>query len=136
MEKRSRMIPGNSKKSRVWQKTNGHCHLCSQELKRDDWRIDHLVPRDDGGPDDEWNLLPSCIFCNGMKKAADRYKMRRILMYGRYCLDEATRRDKSDIGKELYEFVGGRAKQTAGRAKSKPPHIQLWKQTPRKLRDR
>ena len=98
MEKRSRKIEENTKKRRVWEKTHGYCHLCSERLYKDQWRIDHLVPRARGGSDDEWNLLPCCIFCNGMKKAAETYKMRRVLMYGRYCLKEATSPREVGIG--------------------------------------
>ena len=134
MKKRSRKIEGNTKKGRIWEKTDGHCHLCSERLYTDEWRIDHLLPRAQGGSDEEWNLLPCCVFCNGMKKAAETYMMRRVLMYGRYCLEEATRRDTSEGGKTIYEVVGRKVKSTANRAqrKRKPPHTQLWKQTPKK----
>ena len=55
-------------------------------------------------------------------------------MYGRYCLEEATRRDTSPGGRTIYEVVGRKVKSTAGRAQKKPPHVQLWKQTERKSR--
>ena len=84
MKKRNRKIEGNTKKGRIWEKTDGHCHLCSEQLYTDEWRIDHLLPRAQGGSDEEWNLLSCCVFCNGMKKAAETYMMRRVLMYGRY----------------------------------------------------
>ena len=93
MKTRSRKIEGNTKKRRIWEKAHGYCDLCSERLYKNKWRIDHLVPRARGGSDEEWNLLPCCVFCNSMKKAAETYKMRRVLMYGRYCLEEATRRD-------------------------------------------
>ena len=131
MPKRSRRIDEGSRKGRIWAKTDGHCHLCGERLYADEWHIDHVVPRTHQGTDDERNLLPCCVFCNGMKKAAKTYRMRRFLMYGRYCLDEATRRDKSKMGQEIYEFVGHRVKATGKRSRSKPAHVQLWKQTPR-----
>ncbi len=53
-------------------------------------------------------------------------------MYGRYCLDEATRRATSEDGKVIYSVVGRRVKRVSRRAKDKPPHIQLWKQTEKK----
>lgn len=78
-----RVAKGNNKKARVWNKTLGHCHLCGEKLKKSEpWQIDHLVPRAHDGPDDEWNLLPICGFCNRIKKAARTYTMRRVLMYG------------------------------------------------------
>ena len=96
------------------------------------WEIDHVVPRESNGSNEEWNLLPICRFCNGMKKAAKTYKMRRVLMYGRYCLDKATERAKTADGATIYEIVGRRIKSVMSRAKTKPPHVQLWKQTPKK----
>lgn len=117
----------------MWDKTEGHCHLCGERMTYDGkWEIDHLVPRETGGVDDEWNLLPICRFCNGMKKAAKTYKMRRVLMYGRYCLDKATERETSADGAKIYELVGRRVKTVMRRAVDKPPHVQLWKQTPKK----
>ena len=128
-----RTVNKKNRKARVWNKTEGHCHLCGERLSYDgSWAIDHLVPRASGGPDDEWNLLPACHFCNGMKKAARTYKMRRVLMYGRYCLDKATERETSDDGALIHQIVGRRVKNASGRAKIKPPHVQLWKQTPKK----
>ena len=94
--------------------------------------MDHLVPKAQRGTDDEWNLLPSCSFCNGMKKAAKTYRMRRLLMYGRYCLDEATRRATSSAGETVYELVRRRVRGTMARAKEKPPHTYLWVHTPKK----
>ena len=31
--------------------------------------IDHLVPLEDGGPDDEWNTAPLCRDCHVIKAA-------------------------------------------------------------------
>ena len=123
--------PGFSERIGNSRRTGGYCHLCGKRLYVDEWHIDHIVPRIHQGADDERNLLPCCVFCNGMKKAATTYRMRRLLMYGRYCLEKATRRDKSQMGQDIYEFVGRRVKATAKRSRSKPPHVQLWKQTPR-----
>ena len=94
--------------------------------------MDHLVPQASGGIDEDWNLLPICGFCNRMKKAAETYKMRRILMYGRYCLDEAVRRESSPDGQTIYAVVRRRIESLTERSKVKPLHVQLWKQTPKK----
>jgi hypothetical protein len=123
----------DNRKARVWNKTEGHCHLCGERMSYlGKWQIDHLVPRESNGTNEEWNLLPICRFCNGMKKAARTYKMRRVLMYGRYCLDKATERAKSADGATIYEIVGRRVKSVTSKARTKPPHVQLWKQTPKK----
>ena len=115
MQKRSRRINENSKQGRIWAKTDGYCHLCGTRLYVGEWHLDHIVPRVHHGADDEHNLLPYCVFCNGMKKAATTYRMRRLLMYGRYCLEKATRRDKSPMGQDIYALVERRVKATAKR---------------------
>ncbi len=131
--KSKRLRGENNERARVWNRTEGHCHLCSARLKWDDkWHIDHLVPRHSGGPDEDWNLLPACTFCNGIKKSAVTYKMRRVLMYGRYCLDEATRRGESEHGATIYECVEKRVKALRDKSKKRPAHVHLWKYTPRK----
>jgi len=133
MSKNKRLAEENTKKNRVWNKTLGHCHLCGERLDfTGDWQMDHVVPRQSRGADAEWNLLPICGFCNRMKKAARTYKMRRVLMYGRYCLDEATRRARSQAGQMIYDVVGRRVKNLRSRSADKPPHVQLWKQTEKK----
>ena len=129
---KQRVAKSNSKKDRVWNKTHGHCHLCGERLNKADWQIDHLVPRERGGADEDWNLLPICGFCNRMKKAATEYKMRRILMYGRYCLDEAAKRDYSDAGKTIHQVVRRRVRVVKQRSASQAPHYHLWKHAPKK----
>ena len=129
---KKRLKRTTDRQARVWNRTEGHCHLCSEKLKKDDWQIDHLVPRAKGGPDDDWNLLPICGFCNRIKKAAHGYRMRRVLMYGRYCLDKAMERETSAEGETIYNVVKRRVKALSARAKTKPLHVQLWKQTPKK----
>ena len=130
---KKRIAPATNKKGRIWNKTLGHCHLCGEKLRLDGkWQMDHVVPRARGGADEEWNLLPVCGFCNRLKSAAKTYRMRRILMYGRYCLDEAIRRDRSWRGQIIYdEVVGRRVRILRSRATNKPPHVYLWKHTPR-----
>ena len=133
MSKHGRVRKSTTRKGRVWNRTHGYCHLCSEKLRFEgDWQIDHVVPKATGGPDEEWNFLPICGFCNRMKKAAKTYKMRRVLMYGRYCLDEATRRATSEAGQAIYGVVGKRVRTAVNRATNKPPHMQLWKQTPKR----
>ncbi len=130
---KKRKLEVNTRKSRVWNKTEGHCHLCGERFAFEDkWEVDHLVPRAKGGVDEEWNLLPICRFCNIMKKAARTYQMRRVLMYGRYCLDLATKRATSVDGARIFELVGRRVKSVASNAKAKPLHMQLWRHTPKK----
>lgn len=33
-----------------------------------DLTVDHIIPKEKGGTDDEWNLTVACRTCNGRKK--------------------------------------------------------------------
>jgi len=44
----------------------GYC-LSPQKLVMARLQIEHIIPRSQGGPDDEANLWLSCSFCNGHK---------------------------------------------------------------------
>lgn len=135
MGKDKRVLDPSTKKNRVWNTTRGHCHLCGEKLRKSEpWQMDHLVPRAAGGLDNEWNLLPICGFCNRIKKAARTYQMRRVLMYGRYCLNEATRRETSEYGQTIFSLVGRRVKSLTRRSRERPLDVQLWKRTPKKPR--
>lgn len=77
--------------------------------------MDHVVPlARPNTSNDLWNLLPSCTFCNGMKKAAVGQRMRAMLMVGRYCLDRVRKRGKDALGAETYAMVEARIKYTKG----------------------
>jgi 5-methylcytosine-specific restriction endonuclease McrA len=48
------------------------CVLCGarrSQRARVAFDIDHLVPLEDGGPDDEWNTAPLCRDCHTIKGA-------------------------------------------------------------------
>jgi 5-methylcytosine-specific restriction endonuclease McrA len=65
-------------KQKVFDKTNGCCHLCNKKLvfsnyglrssgKRGKWEVDHSVPVAKGGSNHLNNYLPACISCNRSK---------------------------------------------------------------------
>jgi 5-methylcytosine-specific restriction endonuclease McrA len=48
------------------------CVICGarrSERERVAFDIDHLVPLEDGGPDDDWNTAPLCRDCHTLKGA-------------------------------------------------------------------
>ncbi len=114
------------KRRLVWEKTQGHCHLCGDTLNEDNWVIEHIVPRvfTDHSAEDLWNLLPACRFCNGIKKGLGPDHMRRVLMYGRYCATES--KFSTDVGTAIYEYVGRRAQRSGSE------HQRLWAMTTRR----
>lgn len=75
-------------KRRVFDKTDGICHLCGkrlvfdnygQEGERGAWQIEHSHARSDGGVDDLRNLRPACIDCNLSKQDRNVTEFRREL---------------------------------------------------------
>lgn len=66
----------NDNLKRVYEKTNGKCHLCGRGLcfrnhgragARGAWEIEHSRPRAKGGTDHGNNLFPAHIPCNRSK---------------------------------------------------------------------
>ncbi len=58
---------------KIYQKTNGNCHLCHKKLSftnygvrglKGAWHIEHSVPKAKGGTDNLNNLYAACIKCN------------------------------------------------------------------------
>jgi 5-methylcytosine-specific restriction endonuclease McrA len=62
-----------SQLDRIFERTDGECHLCHRRLTRANyglhgargcWEVDHCVPRAHGGGDHGNNLRAACIACN------------------------------------------------------------------------
>ena len=51
----------------VYEKYNGHCAYCDQDLAYKDMQIDHLHPVYLGGKDELENYMPACRACNFYK---------------------------------------------------------------------
>ncbi len=59
-------------RERVWAATGGKCFYCSVEMVRESgfphsFVVDHIVPKNAGGPDHVANFIPACAKCNGDK---------------------------------------------------------------------
>ncbi len=63
------MSTGKKEKKYLYIRDNGMCRYCGKKLKYHQGTIDHYVPRSKGGPDDYYNLLLSCRYCNRIKKS-------------------------------------------------------------------
>ena len=61
------MAISKTKRAEVYAKFHGKCAYCGSELEIDNWQVDHLHPRQNGGTDAIENLLPSCRICNHYK---------------------------------------------------------------------
>lgn len=57
-------------RAQVWAKTNGQCWYCGKLMNPwEDFTIDHMDPRKQGGGDELSNLVPCCKRCNSRKHA-------------------------------------------------------------------
>ncbi len=61
------LIP--SHRQRIFDKTEGQCFYCGNNLNISNFHIDHKIPRSKEGSNREDNLVPSCPPCN-MRKGA------------------------------------------------------------------
>jgi len=70
------MVYDNETLNCIYEKTEGHCHICGKKLSFSNyhrlgrtgaWEVDHSVPVAKGGTDHLNNLFPACIACNREK---------------------------------------------------------------------
>jgi hypothetical protein len=49
----------------IYQKTDGKCTYCHRDLDPfEDWHVDHIIPKCQGGKNEMDNLTPACASCN------------------------------------------------------------------------
>lgn len=63
----SRGADWESLRIRVLNRDGWRCVYCGKELSGSDATADHIVPKDAGGVDAEWNLVACCRRDNGRK---------------------------------------------------------------------
>ena len=54
------------------------CELCGISAEKKALEVDHIIPRNSGGNDDETNLQALCYSCNAMKRDRDNTDFRQI----------------------------------------------------------
>lgn len=57
----------NSRRTKVFSKTDGKCYYCGSALCFETFHIDHMHPIALGGCNLQENLAPACSFCNTSK---------------------------------------------------------------------
>jgi len=62
------------KRVEILKREDYKCFYCLHELQRDDFYLDHLVPRTQGGQNYRSNLVASCRTCNTKKNALEPEK--------------------------------------------------------------
>ena len=54
-------------RQKVFEKFNGHCAYCGDELELKKMHVDHILARLRGGENNYSNYNPACISCNASK---------------------------------------------------------------------
>jgi ATP adenylyltransferase len=63
---------------RILSRAKFRCELCGISADQKALEVDHIVPRNDGGGDEEFNLQALCYSCNAMKRDRDDTDFRGI----------------------------------------------------------
>jgi len=75
--KSSGEIPGTSRYN-IFKRAKFRCELCGISAEEKALEVDHIVPRNNGGSDDESNLQSLCYSCNATKRDRDDTDFRGI----------------------------------------------------------
>ena len=51
----------------IFERDHNTCQYCNKQMDRRDLNLDHVMPRDRGGPTTWENIVCSCIKCNSRK---------------------------------------------------------------------
>jgi len=62
---------GPQKRIEILKREDYKCFYCLREIQRDDFYLDHLLPRIKGGQNYKTNLVASCRTCNTKKNATE-----------------------------------------------------------------
>jgi len=69
-------------RNRLWAATGDSCWYCGEPGREDCRTIDHVIPRGfEGSSEDETNLRPCCMRCNGAKGTRTVEDLRRYLAW-------------------------------------------------------
>lgn len=88
MEKRGSKIFDHRRKSsgyisgsiryEILKRSKFHCELCGISADKKALEVDHILPRNKGGSDDQSNLQALCYSCNAMKQDRDDTNLRIV----------------------------------------------------------
>jgi len=101
---------------RVFDKTNGQCHLCGRRLvlanygavgRRGAWERDHSRARAAGGTDTLRNLFAACVGCNRSKQVRSSRSVRRCNGLPRVPLSSVKRAQLREGDSLVGAAVGG-----------------------------
>lgn len=73
-----------TKRYEVLKRAKFRCELCGISAEIKALEVDHIVPRNKGGTDDESNLQALCYSCNAMKRDRDDTDFRQVVESYKY----------------------------------------------------
>ncbi len=114
------MSPETLKMKKIFERTNGRCHLCRRELSfgdygsPDGWEREHSKPRSKGGTNHLNNLYPACVSCNRQKGNRSNASVRSKHGYTKPPMSKRQRRKRARITIPVCAIVGARIGASAG----------------------
>lgn len=75
--------------ARILTRDRHTCRWCGQPATS----VDHLIPKIEGGTDDEWNLCASCITCNSRRAGQLTQRRQRMRRQGVNIVEHARQED-------------------------------------------
>ena len=70
-DSRDDYLTNKEKRIEILKRDNYSCFYCLRELQRDDFYLDHIIPKTQGGHNYKSNLVSSCKTCNTKKNNID-----------------------------------------------------------------
>lgn len=78
----SRIRRSRTERVRLFERAHGRCHICGELIQAGtSWDLEHILPLEDGGADDDTNIGPAHTKCHLQKTATEatsRAKTRRM----------------------------------------------------------
>ncbi len=75
----------------IFEKTDGHCHICGVQLEITNFQADHVKAHSAGGTHSANNYLPSCFTCNNYRWHYSSEEIQIILKLGVWVKTKITR---------------------------------------------
>ena len=85
----------------IWDKTDGHCHICGREVDKDGYEADHVKNHSGGGSDLAENFLAACRTCNNYRWHYSPEEIQWILKLGVWAKTQIDH--NNGIGKKIAE---------------------------------
>lgn len=95
------------KRLEILERDEYKCFYCLCALTEDDYFIDHILPRSEGGRNYQSNLISSCRACNSKKSDSDARKF-LLLTYRAGLIEQSeylAQKDKLERSIKIYESV-------------------------------